>query len=153
MSSGCLAIVIMNNTVQHISTVNAALSRRVNWNRWLLSQPLMRPCGVVVVRVLGENPPQMALVQDEQVIQALLTYRANPAFSYLWGPIDPSVLKDPVCVHSGGPCIGMMQPTQDRMRNDPSPYGWSCSRDGYLRDTLIQALMWAQRIEVLDIRP
>src|SRR5258708_3027526 len=47
----------------------------------------MRPRGVVIARVLGHHTPQMPLAQNEQVIQTLLAYRANPPLRYrvrLW---------------------------------------------------------------------
>ena len=47
--------------------------------RWAQLQRPMRPSGVVVTHELGEGPSKVALVQDD-VVQALVACRANPAF-------------------------------------------------------------------------
>ena len=42
----------------------------------------MRTGGVVVMRVFLQHPPEMSLVQDEQLIEAFLPNCAHPAFGY-----------------------------------------------------------------------
>src|SRR5690242_9639466 len=58
-------------------------------HRTLLAQPLMRATFVVILYVFFQYSVQMLLVYDEQVIQALLSSRANPAFG------DPVRLRTP----------------------------------------------------------
>ncbi len=51
-----------------------------NWS--LLSKSLMWTGSVVIVNVFLEHTSKMTLVQDEQLIQAFLTNRADPAFGH-----------------------------------------------------------------------
>ena len=47
---------------------------------WMQLQRPVRPPGVVVAHELGESPSKVAFVQDDDVVQALVAYRADPAF-------------------------------------------------------------------------
>lgn len=68
-------------------------------NRTALINALMWSRTIVVVDIRRENLLQMALIQDHQLVQALLANRADPAFGTCvrilcpnWRPDDPHVL-------------------------------------------------------------
>ena len=45
--------------------------------RRIAAQSLMRSVGVVVLEILGQDAAQMALTENDHVIEALATYRAD----------------------------------------------------------------------------
>ena len=51
----------------------------LQWDRALLINTLMRPRMVVVVDVGSQHAMKMSLAEDQDLVQALLADRANPA--------------------------------------------------------------------------
>src|ERR1035437_3369070 len=58
--------------------------------RGLLAQPKMRSVSVIVRDVLGQKPPEMTLVQGDDVVKQLTSATANPALrnTVLPGALD-----------------------------------------------------------------
>jgi hypothetical protein len=57
--------------------------------RELLGEPLMRSVGVEVARVVGSNPFEVTLTEDEEVIEALASHAAQEALADRVGPRRP----------------------------------------------------------------
>ena len=58
--------------------------------RGLLAQPKMRSVAMIVRDVLGQKPPEMTLVQGDDVVKQFTSAAANPAFrnTVLPGALD-----------------------------------------------------------------
>ncbi len=70
----------MDDSAEHIPTVNrAALDPASVSRRDLLSNPLMRPGMVEIRGVLLQHTVKMSFIQDDHLVEALLTDGANPA--------------------------------------------------------------------------
>ena len=67
------------------------------------------------------------------------------------GPMDLSVQNGITFVRLAGPGIDMMQPVWDRTRNSSSMRLLRCYQDICRRETLIEALIWTQSVEVFAI--
>ena len=61
--------------------VDASLRLDRPWTRLSVSQSLVRTRFVVEADVLGEHPPEMILIEDEDVVQRLSPERADEPFS------------------------------------------------------------------------
>jgi hypothetical protein len=57
--------------------------------RDLLGEPLMRSVGVEVARVVGENPFEVTLAEDEEMIEALASHAAQEALADRVGSWSP----------------------------------------------------------------
>ena len=67
--SGCFSILVMDKAAEYASSRDGSLVRRSpRWDRAALRQPLMWPTMVVAGHIRGENPPQMAFTEDQQVV-------------------------------------------------------------------------------------
>ena len=84
--SGSLSIVVADDPSEHVSITNWTLCRHgFQSKRTILIDTLMRPSGIVISDVLGQNAVQMALVENNQAIQAFFPDRPHPAFGYRIG--------------------------------------------------------------------
>src|SRR5260221_14446130 len=79
--SGHFPVVIMDNATQNNPSANWPLTSRLEGNWGLVWNALMGAGRVVVMGVFGNDFPQMALVQNQQVIQTLLANRTHPSLS------------------------------------------------------------------------
>jgi putative transposase len=70
---GRLSVVVVEQATQHVAPPDrAAPAGPVRGDRRALVEALVRARPVVVGHVGGEHPPQVGLVEDQQVVQALL---------------------------------------------------------------------------------
>jgi len=68
-----LPVVVVDEAAEDPLPDHLALRTTLDWTlRRMEPQRPMRPAGIVVVDELVERPSQMVLVQDDDVIQALL---------------------------------------------------------------------------------
>ncbi len=77
---GCLTVIVVENAAQQRSTAHRAFGFRGQpWQRGLLRQPLLRPCLIIIGLVFPQHPPQMRLVEAQELVKAFLAVRAHPA--------------------------------------------------------------------------
>jgi len=75
------AIVAIVQTAQSQVRNHSTGRRRADSSaRSFLAQPKMRSAAMIVRDVLGQKPPEMTLVQGDDVVQQLTSAAANPAF-------------------------------------------------------------------------
>lgn len=101
----------------------------------LLGDALMWPRSVEISNVFFDDPIQLLVAEDQQMIQAFAAHAAHEAFAYrigarrtirnlhtlnptLWWPKNPSVLIDRGWEQSRHPAIIMMQSMQDWKRDN-----------------------------------
>jgi hypothetical protein len=63
---------------ENIPAMNCAVLGMGERNRSLLGKSLMRTSSIVVVNIFLQHTDEMAVVQDEQLIEAFLRNRASP---------------------------------------------------------------------------
>ncbi len=69
----------MQQTTQAIPAMNNTILATLRFRkRYLLLKPLVWACLVVERHVVDQDAAQMALVEDQQVIKALLAEGSNP---------------------------------------------------------------------------
>jgi hypothetical protein len=79
---GHLPIVVVEQAAQHVAPADRAPPAgpvRGDWSALL--KTLVRARAVVVAHVGREHAPQVGLVEDQQVVQALLPRRADPPWA------------------------------------------------------------------------
>src|SRR5262249_46366002 len=79
--SGRFSIVVVEDATQNSPSADWSLASGLEGNWGLVWNALMRSCRVVVMGVFGNDFPEVALVQNQQVIQTLLTNRTDPSLS------------------------------------------------------------------------
>lgn len=81
--SGGLSLIIVDKPAQHIAPDDTpVLFWRGEPVRALLIQALMGPPLIIVGQIRPQHTLQMALAQDQQMVQALLPHAAHPAFGH-----------------------------------------------------------------------
>ena len=71
----------MQDAAQDIAPLDPTIARRrLQPNRALLIDTVMRPTMVVVLGIHGQHTTEMSLAEDQDLVQALLSNRTNPAF-------------------------------------------------------------------------
>src|SRR4051794_9370099 len=69
----------MNDPAQHVATGDGSGLSGWEGHRGVLGQALVRPGGVVVLHIFDQDAPQMALPENEQMVEAFLPYGTDPA--------------------------------------------------------------------------
>src|ERR1035438_7245936 len=85
------AIIAMVQTAQsHVRNHSTGRRRADSSARCFFTQPEMRSVAMIIRDILGQKPPEMALVQGDDVVKQLAPATANPAFrnSVLPGALD-----------------------------------------------------------------
>jgi len=80
--SGCLTVIVMDDATQNISATNTPFLGDKKWKWGRLCEPLMWASRVVGTDVFSPHIPQVAPVQNEELVQALCAYRAHPALRH-----------------------------------------------------------------------
>ena len=66
---------------EHGDSMDAAVRLEWTWNRLLVPEGLVRTRFVVVADVLGDDAPEVILIEDEDVVEHLSPERADEALS------------------------------------------------------------------------
>jgi len=77
--------VVVDNATENTASTYWSLTSRMEWNWGLVWNALMRSSGVVVMGVLGNNFPQVALIQNQQMIQTFLANTSHPTLRHCIG--------------------------------------------------------------------
>ena len=108
--SSSLPVIIVQDAAEDVAAANRPGARTARErDRTALTQPLVRAPFVIEVRVRGEHPQQVALIEDEQVVQALAADAADPALRVAVRP--GAEARRWLKVHGGGPGPGCQRRT------------------------------------------
>ncbi len=89
---GSLTIVVVNDPAQHVPASHRSGRYWRERERGLLLEPLVRPSRVVILHVFHQHPAQVALTEQEQVVETFLPHRAYPTFG------NGRIAKDKFCI-------------------------------------------------------
>jgi hypothetical protein len=74
-------VIIMDDAAKHVPPLGCPVARRTGERDWtLLSSSLMGSPLIIKGDIFCQHASQVALVQDEQVVHALLARRSDPSF-------------------------------------------------------------------------